>query len=128
MFEQTDLSPAPSLYTGLPVGVWTMEKSFQGGLTGRAATLLTAAFDQDRRIGSYVAMESFEGSLGERTGAFNFVHSAATTGTDRTDEFFMIVPSSGTGELAGIRGSGTMVIDSDGTHHIEFDYEFGPAD
>jgi hypothetical protein len=69
-----------------------------------------------------VAMESFEGSLNGRTGAFNFAHSATTSGTDRTAEFFTIVPSSGTGDLAGITGTGAMAVDPDGTHRISFDY------
>jgi hypothetical protein len=68
-------------------------------------------------------MESFEGSLGDRSGAFNFVHSATTSGADRSAEFFTIVPTSGTGDLAGIVGSGGLAIDPDGTHRMWFDYE-----
>ena len=42
-------------------------------------------------------------------------------------EFFVIVPTSGKGELAGITGTGGMAIDDDGTHRIWFDYELaGP--
>ncbi|MGW3661802.1 DUF3224 domain-containing protein, partial [Streptomyces sp. NPDC005141] len=67
--------------------------------------------------------ESFEGSLHGREGSFNFVHSATTSGSDRTAEFFTIVPSSGTGELTGISGAGGMAVDADGTHRIWFDYQ-----
>ncbi|MBJ6998877.1 DUF3224 domain-containing protein [Streptomyces griseofuscus] len=49
-----------------------------------SATLFTAAFDQTTGIGTYVAMESFEGSLCGRPGSFNFAHSATTSGSDRT--------------------------------------------
>ncbi len=38
-------------------------------------------------------------------------------------EYFAIVPSSGTGQLAGISGTGGLVIDADGTHRIWLDYE-----
>ena len=55
-------------------------------------------------------MESFEGSVGGLTGAFNFVHSASTSGPDRTGEYFAIVPSSGTGQLAGITGDGGLAL------------------
>ena len=58
-------------------------------------------------------------------GSFNFVHSATTSGSNRTAEFFTIVPSSGTGELAGISGAGGMAVDADGTHRIWFDYQLG---
>ncbi|MEW1566180.1 DUF3224 domain-containing protein [Streptomyces sp. NPDC093509] len=122
-FVPTELQPDPPVSTALPVGVATMEKHFEGEVAGRSATLFTAAFDQVTGVGTYVAMESFEGSLLGRSGTFNFVHSATTTGSDRTAEFFTIVPASGTGELAGIRGTGGMAVDADGTHRIWFDHE-----
>ena len=122
-FTPTELSPEPAVATGLPVGVSTMEKHYEGEVEGRSATLFTAAFDQVNGVGTYVAMESFEGRLDGRRGAFNFAHSATTGGTDRSEEFFTIVPTSGTGDLVGIRGGGGMVIDTDGTHRIWFEYE-----
>jgi hypothetical protein len=115
--------PSPEITTALPVGVATIAKRYAGEVAGRSATLFTSAFDQAAGVGTYVAMESFEGSLAGRAGAFNFVHSATTSGADRADEYFAIVPSSGTGELAGITGTGSMTIDEDGTHRIAFDYE-----
>ncbi|MFC5030582.1 DUF3224 domain-containing protein [Streptomyces sp. So13.3] len=124
-FVPTELKPEPAVSTGLPVSVATMEKHFEGEAAGRSATLFTAAFDQATGVGTYVAMESFEGSLHGQEGSFNFVHSATTSGSDRTAEFFTIVPSSGTGELTGISGAGGMAVDTDGTHRIWFDYQLG---
>ena len=120
-FAPTELKP--EVATGLPVGVATMEKRYEGEVAGRSATLFTSAFDQGTGVGTYVAMESFEGALHGKQGAFNFVHSATTSGSDRTAEFFTIVPASGTGELTGISGAGGMAVDADGTHRIWFDYE-----
>jgi uncharacterized protein DUF3224 len=122
-FTPTDVEPEPAITTGLPVGVARMEKRLTGEAEGRTATLFTAAFDQAAGVGTYVAMESFQGSLNGHPGAFNFVHSAATAGEDRTAEHFAIVPSSGTAELSGIRGTGGLAIDADGTHRIWFEYE-----
>ncbi|WP_405801208.1 DUF3224 domain-containing protein [Streptomyces halstedii] len=124
-FVPTELKPEPAVSTALPVGVATMEKHFEGETAGRSATLFTSAFDQATGVGTYVAMESFEGSLNGLKGAFNFVHSATTSGSDRTAEFFTIVPTSGTGALAGISGGGGMAIDADGTHRVWFDYDLG---
>ncbi len=124
-FNPASVTPAPAITTGLPVGVATMEKHFEGDIAGRSATVFTAAFDQATGVGTYVAMESFEGTVGGRPGAFNFVHSASTTGADRTAGYFAIVPSSGTGELAGISGTGDLSVDADGTHRIWLDYELG---
>ncbi|MCD0484312.1 DUF3224 domain-containing protein [Streptacidiphilus sp. ASG 303] len=121
-FAPAELVPDPVVPTGVPVGVATMEKHFEGGVAGRSATLFTAAYDQAAGVGTYVAMESFEGSLNGRAGAFAFAHSATTTGVDRTAEFLVIVPSSGTGELAGITGTGGITVDADGTHRVWFDY------
>lgn len=108
--------------TGTPVGVAKMEKHFTGEIAGRSTTVFTYALDPASSVGAYVAMESFEGTLHERAGAFNFTHSATTAGEDRHDESFVIVPSSGTGELKGISGHGAITIDADGTHRIQFDY------
>ncbi|MFE5811343.1 DUF3224 domain-containing protein [Streptomyces sp. NPDC056491] len=63
--------------------------------------------------------------LHDRDGAFSFVHSATASGSDRTAEFFTIVPSSGIGGLAGISGAGGMAVDADGTHRIRFDCRLG---
>jgi hypothetical protein len=117
--------PVLELATALPVGVATLVKRYEGAVSGRSATIFTAAFDQASGVGTYVAMESFEGSLDGVSGAFNFVHSATTSGADRTHRYFLIVPSSGTGDLASISGSGDLTVDADGTHRIAFDYELG---
>ncbi|MGP8296477.1 DUF3224 domain-containing protein [Streptomyces inhibens] len=117
--------PAPAVPTGLPVGGATLEKDFEGEVASRSATLFTAAFDQATGVGTYVAMESFVGSLHGHEGTFNFAHSATTSGSDRTGEFFTIVPSSGTGELDGIAGTGGLTVEPDGTHRVWFEYELG---
>lgn len=109
----------------MPVVISTMNKHYEGGITGRSATLFTAAYDQSTGVGTYVAMESFDGTVNGLRGAFNFAHAATTMGEGRQAEYFTIVPGSGTGELAGITGSGGLAVDPDGTHRIWFDYELG---
>ncbi|MGX1541213.1 DUF3224 domain-containing protein [Streptomyces adustus] len=128
-FKVADFTPAPvpspAIDTALPVGVATMDKQYEGEVAGRSATLFTAAYDQAGGTGTYVAMESFEGTLHGRAGAFNFAHSATTRGGGRESEFFIVVPASGTGALTGITGTGGIAVDEDGTHRIWFDYELG---
>lgn len=125
-FKPTSLAAVPAISTALPVGVSTMTKTYAGEISGQSATLFTSAFDPALGIGSYVAMESFEGSIAGRSGSFNFLHSASTSGRDRANEFFAIVAGSGTGDFTGMTGSGGIAIDPDGTHRIWFDCEFGP--
>ncbi|WP_344663149.1 DUF3224 domain-containing protein [Catenulispora subtropica] len=124
-FVPASVEPPFEVTTAAPAGVATMEKSFEGEIEGRSATLFTASYDQARGIGTYVAMESFEGGVAGREGTFAFAHSATTTGSDASNQFFVIVPGSGTGDLAGITGSGGIAIDEDGTHRIWFEYGFG---
>jgi hypothetical protein len=124
-FVPTDLTQEPAVETAVPVGVAHIEKQFEGEVRGRSSTLFTAAYDQATNVGTYVAMESFEGELLGRAGAFNFAHAATTTGAGRGSDFFVVVPSSGTGELAGITGTGALTIDPDGTHRIRFEFELG---
>ncbi|MDQ6715453.1 MAG: DUF3224 domain-containing protein [Actinomycetota bacterium] len=123
-FVAAELTPPPTaVELGAPVGVATMEKVYAGDVTGHSATIFTSAFDMSTGVGTYVAMESFEGLLDERSGGFAYVHSATTLGSDRGREFFTIVPGTGIGDLAGIKGGGGMAIDEDGTHRIWFDYD-----
>jgi hypothetical protein len=121
-FTPVDAKPAFEVRTGTDVGIATMEKRYAGQVEGRSATVFTAAFDQATGVGTYVAMESFDGSLAGAQGTFNFAHLASTHGTDRVDEAFVIVPGSGTGGLTGIAGSGGLTVDADGTHRVWFDY------
>ncbi|MFC5064468.1 DUF3224 domain-containing protein [Actinomycetospora atypica] len=122
-FDPTDVTVDPAIATALPIGIARMEKVYEGDVAGRSATLFTAAFDETSGQGTYIAMEAFEGSLDGRTGTFAYVHSATTSGSDRSHEFFVIVTGSGTGELAGIRGSGSLGVDADGTHRVAFEWE-----
>jgi hypothetical protein len=122
-FNPASLTPEPVIAAALPAGVAIIEKQFDGDFVGRSEAVFTSAFDQAAGVGTYVALESFEGSVGGREGAFSFVHSASTSGSDRAGEYFAVVPSSGTGQLAGISGTGGLIIDADGTHRIWLDYE-----
>ncbi|WP_329122023.1 DUF3224 domain-containing protein [Streptomyces sp. NBC_01465] len=50
-FTPTELAPTPGTPTAVPVGVATMAKQFEGEVTGRAATLFTAAYDAETGSG-----------------------------------------------------------------------------
>jgi len=57
----------------------------------------TPAVSTGTPVGVATMVKRFEGSLHGRDGTFNFAHSTTTSGSDRSAEFFVIVPSSGTG-------------------------------
>ena len=125
-FRVVDFTPvehAPEIQVGVDVGHAHMVKEYDGAIAGRSATQFSFAYDDATNTGTYVATESFQGTVDGRAGTFAFVHSATTRGGAREHEFFVIVPGSGTGELAGITGTGELHIDEDGTHRIVLDYD-----
>ena len=125
-FTTSDFKPEEreqAVVTAVDVGVMTFAKTFAGDIDGRAETLFTSAYSHETATGTYLAMESFAGSIDGRSGTVNIAHTATTTGADRTHHLMVIVPASGTGELAGITGTGSLDIDPDGTHHFTLDYE-----
>lgn len=125
-FTTSDFRPEERetpIVTGVDVGIMTFSKTFAGEIDGRAETLFTSAYSHATGTGTYLAMECFDGSIGGRSGTVNVAHTATTTGEDRTHHLMVIVPTSGTGELAGITGTGSLDIDPDGTHHFTLDYE-----
>jgi hypothetical protein len=121
-FAPAEVIPAIDVTTAMQTGVAVMEKRYTGAVAGQSATLFTSAMNVDSGAASYVAMESFAGSLNGAEGSFNFVHAASTHGEDRYAESFAIVAASGTAELATITGGGGMTVDADGTHRVWFDY------
>lgn len=93
-FRVVDYTPVDftsEITTGLTTGHAHMVKELAGELAGRSITQFSYAYDEGRG-GTYVATESFEGTLGGKAGAFNFVHSATDSEGTRTNEFFLIVP------------------------------------
>ncbi|QDP97454.1 DUF3224 domain-containing protein [Microlunatus elymi] len=114
----------PMIITAASSGLSYMTKTFTGQLSGSSVTWFLGALNQQTGAGSYAALEAIEAELAGRAGTFNVVHAASTSGQDRFDEHFAIVPGSGTGELAGISGSGELRIDPDGTHHFDLEYAF----
>jgi len=125
-FTVTEFIPqdfTPKIETGLPTGYALMRKEFSGAIRGTAQTQFVFAYDEERG-GTYVALESFTGAIDGHEGTCNLAHSATTIdGSERSAEFLVIVPGSGTDALAGISGTGTIAIDSDGTHHLNLSFE-----
>lgn len=115
-------SPNPNrdLGDGFVIGHLTFHKEFQGPLTGTSVVEMLGMMFRDKGSGGYVALERFQGALGERSGTFALQHSSIMTrGT--AVQHIVVVPDSGTDGLAGLVGS--MSIDVvEGKHHYTFDY------
>ena len=71
----------------------------------------------------YVAVERVSGSLHGRRGTFALQHHGTMTrGVPRLS--IIVVPDSGTGELAGLAGEMTIDLDG-GKHSYVFEYSLG---
>ncbi|GLY18527.1 DUF3224 domain-containing protein [Kineosporia rhizophila] len=88
-----------------------VEKTFTGAVSGTStARVLTAQAEGGQ---GYVASERFEGTIDGRSGTLVYQHGGIMDGEDGTT-FGTIVPGSGTGELAGLRGTITLWHDAQG--------------
>jgi hypothetical protein len=107
------------------VGRMALDKQFHGDLEGTSKGQMLAVGTDVKSSAGYVAMERVVGTLKGHTGSFALQHSGTMTrGTPSLT--ITVVPDSGTGDLAGIAGSMSIVI-ADGKHSYDFEYTLGPA-
>lgn len=98
-------------------------KTFHGDLVGTSTTELITVESEAGPV-AYVGVETVRGILHGREGAFVMQHSAGHE--DGTQWLrWLIVPTSGTGELAGIRGEGRITVTPEGAHTWSIDYTLG---
>jgi hypothetical protein len=123
---EVQLKPqAPDEQAGdLKIARMSIDKQFHGDLEATSyGQMLAAGTDVDGSAG-YVALERVTGTLRGRTGSFTLQHSGTMTrsGAQLT---IIVVPGSGTGQLAGLTGN--MEIDNvEGKHFYDFAYTLNP--
>ncbi|GGS98294.1 hypothetical protein GCM10010156_65620 [Planobispora rosea] len=100
-----------------------LAKTFRGDLEGTSTTDIITATGQTESSAAYVGFERFIGTVHGRKGSF-VLHHTATAHAEESFLSWTILPTSGTGELTGIRGGGQIVND-DGRHSFHLDYELG---
>jgi hypothetical protein len=95
-------------------------KTFRGDLEGSSETDIITV--HTNRPAAYAGIERFDGTVHGRPGGFVLQHNAG--GSDGVSWMtWKIVETSGTGELAGIRGEGQIEIGPDGGHSYALDYQ-----
>ncbi|HEV7668716.1 MAG TPA: DUF3224 domain-containing protein [Thermoanaerobaculia bacterium] len=101
------------------LGRMSIEKEFHGDLVGTGkGQMLTAGAAEGS--GAYVAIERVSATLAGRKGTFALYHKGIMTrGTP--DLAVIVVPDSGTEELAGISGILHIIIEG-GKHGYDFEY------
>jgi len=110
---------------GLTLGTYSLDKQYHGDLEASAkGTMLTAGTEVKGSAG-YVAIERVTGALKGHKGSFVLQHNGTLTrGTPQQN--IVVVPDSGTGQLTGLTGKLTVIIES-GNHSYEFDYSLPPS-
>lgn len=100
----------------------TIDKAFEGDLEGRSYGEMLSSMGLPEGNAGYVAIEIFKGSLHAKNGSFSLMHyGRMENGSDSL--VLEVVPGTGTGDLAGIKGSMLIIIDSLGRHSYIFEYD-----
>jgi hypothetical protein len=120
-FEVT-LKPAALVdpEAGPKLGRMSFNKQFVGDLVGTSSGEMLSAQTDVKGSAGYVAIERVTGTLAGRKGSFVFQHSAVMD-QGNPQSTIVVVPDSGTEELAGIKGSFRIDM-KDGKHFYEFEY------
>lgn len=114
------LAPQGSDAQDPDLGRMTIDKQFHGGLDGTSKGQMLTAGTTTKGSAGYVAIEKFTGTLNGRTGSFVLQHNATMNrGVPQLN--IIVVPDSGTGQLAGLTGKLNIII-ADGSHSYEFEY------
>jgi hypothetical protein len=108
---------------GVALSRAAIQKTFRGDIEGESTLEMLAAHGPGGPAG-YVAIERVTGSVHGRAGSFVLLHAGTMT-AEGPWAVWPIVPGSGTGALAGIRGEGRIDMDADGAHTFTLDYELG---
>jgi hypothetical protein len=112
-FEVKMLPPEPASPSGYVR--LSLDKTFQGALTGTSRVEMMATNDGSSPAGGYVALEKFTGQLDGKSGSFVLQHSGIMA-PGLMEIRVVISPGSGSGGLAGI--AGTLEIRREGKQHF----------
>ena len=97
-----------------------VQRSFHGDLSG-TGNLMYVMSHMDGGA-TFSGFEKVVGTLGGRTGSFVLRHTGTYDGERATSEY-EVVPGSGTGELAGLSGTGGFSAGHAEEHEMTLDYE-----
>ena len=119
------LLPYNNTTEGAKLGRMSIDKHFHGDLAATSQGEMLSAMTETNGSAGYVAIERVSGKLHGRSGSFVLQHNATMT---RGEPYLniIVVPDSGSGELAGLSGTMNIII-ADGRHSYEFTYELPVA-
>ncbi len=98
-----------------------LDKQYHGDLEATGTGQMLAAGSAVKGSGAYVAIEKVSGALKGRKGTFILQHTGTMT-QNKPELAITVVPDSGAGELAGLRGKMKINIGPDGKHSYELEF------
>lgn len=110
------LNPSPAE----GISRFSINKQIHGNLEGTTKGEMFSGGDPKNGVAGYVAIEVVTGTLAEKSGSFALQHSA-TMDQNGLKMTVQIVPGSGTGDLKGISGTFTILIEN-GKHSYDLEY------
>jgi hypothetical protein len=128
---EVKLSPKPieNAASSTMLAFFAIDKQFHGPLEAASVGNMLSAGTTVKGSAGYVAIEQVTGKLEGHEGSFVLQHTGTLTrGVPSLS--ISVVPDSGTGELAGLRGTMAIRIEAGGKHFYDFDYaiDVPPAD
>ena len=99
-----------------------VEESFSGDITGDGVVEFLQAAEADG-LASFVGIERVTGQIGGRQGTFLLQDAGIVAGNIVSGDWF-VIPRSGTGELAGLRGEGRFRANLGEGAQVHLDYWF----
>lgn len=119
---QFSVSMQPQQDDIAPVGRMTLEKHYEGSLSGTGIGQMLSHRTATEGSAGYVAIETITATLEGKSGSFVVQHSGIMN-RGAPSLSITIVPDSGAGELQGIMGSMKIDIEQ-GQHFYTLDYSF----
>jgi hypothetical protein len=118
---QLSAEPPYATEDGITLGRVKLDKQFVGDLVATSRGEMLSARGLVANSAGYVAIERVIGTLGDKTGTFVLQHSGVM---DRGGGSLTVtvVPDTGTGDLAGLRGKMSIeIVDKQHTYELEYE-------
>lgn len=118
--------PEDEKVAGLKVGRLSIDKEWKGDMVGTSKGEMMTTGGETEGSGGYVAVEAMDVSIKGRKGTFTLMHHATMRANADFKMLINVVPDSGTGDLKGIGGELTIIIEGK-NHSYKFDYTLPEA-
>ncbi len=98
-------------------------RTFTGDITGDGHVEYLMMYRSDGSA-TFVGLERVVGQVAGKAGSF-VLHRTGVFENGVAKESYFVIPGSGTGDLAGLRGEGTSAVGHGTEHPLALNYEFG---